>query len=66
MSKSSAASVTPTGDTQGSTSRRSRSRPGSTVISMGVTGPQDAVQVPMSTSLIQDKTIRFSLWYPFQ
>ena len=42
------------------------SGPGSTVIFMGVTGPEDAVQVPMLTSLIQDKTIRFSLWYPFQ
>ena len=42
------------------------SGPGSTVIYMGVTGPQDAVQLPMLTSLIQDKTIRFSLWYPFQ
>ena len=42
------------------------SGPGSTVIYMGVTGPEDAVQVPMLTSLIQDKTIRFSLWYPFQ
>jgi threonine dehydrogenase-like Zn-dependent dehydrogenase len=42
------------------------SGPGSTVIFMGVTGPEDAVNVPMLTSLIQDKTIRFSLWYPFQ
>ena len=42
------------------------SGPGSTVIFMGVTGPEDAVQVPMLMSLIQDKTIRFSLWYPFQ
>ncbi len=42
------------------------SGPGSTVIYMGVTGPEDAVNVPMLTSLIQDKTIRFSLWYPFQ
>lgn len=42
------------------------SGPGSTVIYMAVTGPQDAVHVPMLTSLIQDKTIRFSLWYPFQ
>jgi threonine dehydrogenase-like Zn-dependent dehydrogenase len=33
---------------------------------MGVTGPEDAVKVPMLASLIQDKTIRFSLWYPFQ
>jgi len=42
------------------------SGPGSTVIFMGVTGPADAVSVPMLTNLIQDKTIRFSLWYPFQ
>lgn len=42
------------------------SGPGSTVIYMGVTGPADAVQLPMLTSLIQDKTIRFSLWYPYQ
>ncbi len=42
------------------------SGPGSTVIFMAVTGPEDAVNVPMLTSLIQDKTIRFSLWYPFQ
>ena len=39
---------------------------GSTVVFMGVTAPDAAVQVPMLTSLIQDKTIRFSLWYPFQ
>jgi len=42
------------------------SGPGSTVIYMGVTGPEDAVQLPLLSSLIQDKTIRFSLWYPFQ
>jgi threonine dehydrogenase-like Zn-dependent dehydrogenase len=42
------------------------SGPGSTVIYMGVTAPTDNVQLPMLTSLIQDKTIRFSLWYPFQ
>jgi L-iditol 2-dehydrogenase len=40
--------------------------PGSTVVYMGVTAPDAAVQVPMLTSLIQDKTIRFSLWYPYQ
>ena len=40
--------------------------PGSTVIYMGVTGPDAKVEVPMLTSLIQDKTIRFSLWYPYQ
>ena len=40
--------------------------PGSTVVYMGVTAPDAAVSVPMLTSLIQDKTIRFSLWYPFQ
>ena len=38
--------------------------PGSTVVYMGVTAPDAAVSVPMLTSLIQDKTIRFSLWYP--
>ena len=42
------------------------SGPGSTVVYMGVTGPEDAVSLPMLTSLIQDKTIRFSLWYPYQ
>lgn len=42
------------------------SGPGSTVIYMGVTAPTDNVRLPMLTSLIQDKTIRFSLWYPFQ
>jgi threonine dehydrogenase-like Zn-dependent dehydrogenase len=42
------------------------SGPGATVIYMAVTGPQDTVELPMLTSLIQDKTIRFSLWYPFQ
>ena len=40
--------------------------PGSTVVYMGVTAPDAAVSVPMLTSLIQDKTIRFSLWYPYQ
>ena len=40
--------------------------PGSTVVYMGVTAPDAAVSVPMLTSLIQDKTIRFSLWHPFQ
>jgi L-iditol 2-dehydrogenase len=42
------------------------SGPGSTVIYMAVTGPEDAVALPMLTSLIQDKTIKFSLWYPFK
>ena len=31
-----------------------------------MTAPDAAVSVPMLTSLIQDKTIRFSLWYPNQ
>jgi threonine dehydrogenase-like Zn-dependent dehydrogenase len=39
---------------------------GSTVVYMGVTAPDASVSVPMLTSLIQDKTIRFSLWYPYQ
>jgi L-iditol 2-dehydrogenase len=42
------------------------SGPGSTVVYMGVTGPDAAVSLPLLTSLIQDKTIRFSLWYPLQ
>ncbi|MEZ5098785.1 MAG: alcohol dehydrogenase catalytic domain-containing protein [Thermoleophilia bacterium] len=42
------------------------SGPGSTVVYMGVTSPDAAVSVPMLTSLIQDKTIRFSLWYPLE
>ena len=42
------------------------SGPGSTVVYMGVTGPEAKVELPMLSSLIQDKTIRFSLWYPFQ
>ncbi|HZR93165.1 MAG TPA: alcohol dehydrogenase catalytic domain-containing protein [Gaiellaceae bacterium] len=40
--------------------------PGSTVVYMGVTAPDASVALPMLTSLIQDKTIRFSLWYPYQ
>lgn len=40
--------------------------PGSTVVYMGVTPPEAKVEVPMLASLIQDKTIRFSLWYPYQ
>jgi threonine dehydrogenase-like Zn-dependent dehydrogenase len=42
------------------------SGPGATIVFMGVTGPEDTVAVPMLASLIGDKTIRFSLWYPFQ
>lgn len=42
------------------------SGPGSTVVFMGLTDPAAAVSVPLLTSLTQDKTIRFSLWYPFQ
>ena len=42
------------------------SGPGSMVVFMGVTGPTESVSVPMLTSLIQDKTIKFSLWYPNQ
>jgi L-iditol 2-dehydrogenase len=42
------------------------SGPGSTVVYMGVTGPEDNLQLPMLTSLIADRTIRFSLWHPFE
>lgn len=37
---------------------------GAVVVLLGVTGPNDNLPVPLLTSLIQDKTIRFSLWYP--
>jgi L-iditol 2-dehydrogenase len=40
--------------------------PGSTVVYMGVTSPAAELRVPMLTSLIADRTIRFSLWYPYQ
>ncbi len=42
------------------------SAPGATVVFMGVTGPDDHVRVPTLNSLIADKTIKFSLWYPWQ
>lgn len=37
---------------------------GATVVLLGVTGPEDRLGLPLLTSLLQDKTIRFSLWYP--
>lgn len=40
--------------------------PGATIVFMAVTGPDDTVAVPMLDSLIADRTIRFSLWYPNQ
>lgn len=39
---------------------------GSTVVLMGLAGPNDAVSVPLLSNLYQDKTIRFSLLYPLQ
>jgi L-iditol 2-dehydrogenase len=42
------------------------SGPGSTVILMGLAGPDDAISVPLLSNLYQDKTIRFSLLYPLQ
>lgn len=42
------------------------SAPGATIVFMAVTGPRDTVAVPMLDSLIADRTIRFSLWYPNQ
>ena len=49
------------------TSRRSRSpATGSTVVLMGLAGPDDAISVPLLSNLYQDKTIRFSLLYPLQ
>ena len=39
---------------------------GSTVVYMGLSGPEDTVKIPMLTALTQDKTIRFSWLYPNQ
>ncbi len=39
---------------------------GSTVVLMGLAGPDDKVSVPLLSNLYQDKTIRFSLLYPLQ
>jgi threonine dehydrogenase-like Zn-dependent dehydrogenase len=42
------------------------SGPASTVVLMGLAGPEDAISVPLLSNLYQDKTIRFSLLYPLQ
>jgi threonine dehydrogenase-like Zn-dependent dehydrogenase len=42
------------------------SGPGSTVVLMGLAGPDDAISVPLLSNLYLDKTIRFSLLYPLQ
>lgn len=42
------------------------SGPGSLIVYMAVTGPEDAVSLPLFDNLVADKTIRFSLWYPNQ
>jgi threonine dehydrogenase-like Zn-dependent dehydrogenase len=39
---------------------------GSTVVYMGLAGPNDVVKLPMLASLAMDKTIRFSWLYPNQ
>ncbi|MFQ5426747.1 MAG: hypothetical protein ACE5EV_06680, partial [Gaiellales bacterium] len=39
---------------------------GSTVVLMGLAGPNDAISLPLLSNLYQDKTIRFSLLYPLQ
>jgi L-iditol 2-dehydrogenase len=39
---------------------------GSTVVFMGLAGPEDVVRVPMLVALTQDKSIRFSWLYPNQ
>jgi L-iditol 2-dehydrogenase len=39
---------------------------GSTVVLMGLAGPNDAISVPLLSNLYQDKTIKFSLLYPLQ
>jgi L-iditol 2-dehydrogenase len=42
------------------------SGPASTVVLMGLAGPEDAISVPLLGNLYLDKTIRFSLLYPLQ
>jgi threonine dehydrogenase-like Zn-dependent dehydrogenase len=39
---------------------------GSTIVYMGLAGPDDVVKLPMLSSLAMDKTIRFSWLYPNQ
>jgi L-iditol 2-dehydrogenase len=39
---------------------------GSVVVFMGLTGPEDRVEVPLLANLYQDKTIRFSWQYPYR
>jgi len=39
---------------------------GSTVVLMGLAGPNDAVSLSLLSNLTQDKTIRFSWLYPLQ
>ena len=39
---------------------------GSTIVYMGLAGPNDVVKLPMLSSLAMDKTIRFSWLYPNQ
>ena len=39
---------------------------GSTIVYMGLAGPNDIVKLPMLSSLAMDKTIRFSWLYPNQ
>ena len=38
----------------------------STIVYLGLAGPEDVVRVPLLASLVQDKTIRFSWLYPNQ
>jgi threonine dehydrogenase-like Zn-dependent dehydrogenase len=40
--------------------------PGSTVVLMGLAGPDDQINVKLLSNLYMDKTIRFSLLYPLQ
>ncbi len=39
---------------------------GATIVYMGLSGPDDAVPVPLLSSLVMEKTIRFSWLYPNQ
>jgi L-iditol 2-dehydrogenase len=42
------------------------SGPSSTVVYMGLSGPNDTVQLALLANLVHDKTIRFSWLYPWQ
>ncbi len=56
--------VVPTSSVEAAEQALSVTGNGATVVLLGVTGADDRLGVPLLGSLLQDKTIRFSLWYP--